>query len=200
MFVRGENYMKNKFKFSWFRFRIGFYVGLMLILLSCNLYIYWPQDYKQKISVGPPKIRHPIKDLTKVIQKLQPKIDPTTAKEIANSVEKYSEQYNFPPELIVAIINQESTFKSLATSSANCVGLMQINAKMHKEKLTKLNIKGDQIFHIDNNIHVGCLILKEYYDSTQTISGALKRYLGANNKGYLLAILSNFADLVINQK
>jgi hypothetical protein len=192
--------MKNKFKFSWYRFRVGFYVGLVLILISFSFYINWPQDCKQKILIKPPTIIHPIKDLTKVIQKLQPKIDPVTAKEIAKAVEKYSQKYNFPPELIIAIINQESTFKPLSISSANCIGLMQINKKMHMEKLTKLNIKGAAIFHIDNNIHVGCIILKEYHDNTKTISGALQKYLGANNKEYLLAILSSFADLIINQK
>ena len=145
-----------------------------------------------------PPIKKP--DLAKIIQEKQPKINPSTAKEIATAVEKYSKKFNFPPELIICLIERESSFKPMAVSKSNCKGLMQINQKFHLEKLKKLNIKGDQIFHIDNNINVGVMILKEYYNKTGSISGALKRYLGANSKGYMLDILASFTDLMIKQK
>lgn len=138
-------------------------------------------------------------NLTKFIQNKQPKIDPTTAKEIAIAVEKYAEEFNFPPELIICIIARESSFRPILTSSADCKGLMQINEKFHKEKLRKLNIKSDQIFHIDHNIHLGCMILREYYNKTKTISGALTKYVGGNHKTYKYDILSDFTDLMIKK-
>jgi len=188
--------MKKEFK--WLNFTAGLCTGALL--LGCWGYIY--TQYNSTPPKPPPKpspIVQPTKDLSKIIQIAQPKIDPSSAKAIAKSVEKYSKEYGFPPELIIAIIQKESSFRPMAISKANCVGLMQIHVKMHKEKLTKLNIKDSQIFYIDKNIQIGCMILKEYYDATGTISGALKKYLGGNNKSYLLTILSSFADLIIKQ-
>jgi soluble lytic murein transglycosylase-like protein len=177
---------------------VGIGVGIVILgMCATGFHVY--QLSANKIPPKPPTIVQPTKDLSKIIQIAQPKIDPAVAEEVAKSVKKYSKEYGFPPELIIAIIKQESAFRPMTVSKANCVGLMQINAKMHQEKLTKLNVKGAQIFHIDNNIHLGCLILKEYYDATGTVSGALKKYLGATNHGYLLAILSSFADLVITK-
>jgi len=138
--------------------------------------------------------------LSKLIQKKQPKISQTIAKEIATAVEKYATKYQFPPELIICLIERESSFNPVTISKANCKGLMQINGKFHTEKLKKLNIKGAELFDIDNNIHLGTMILREYYDKTGSISGALKRYLGANNKAYMLDILTSFTDLMIKQK
>ena len=182
-----------KKKSSWYTPIIGISIGITLLIVGITLLEYTPQ----KVPPKPPPIVQPTKDLSKIIQIAQPKIDPAVAREVSKSVEKYSKEYGFPPELIIAIIKQESSFRPMTVSKANCVGLMQINAKMHQEKLTKLNVKGTQIFHIDNNVHLGCLILKEYYDATGTVSGALKKYLGATNHGYLLAILSTYADLTI---
>ena len=104
--------------------------------------------------------------LSNIIQKKQPKIDKTIARKIAHAVNKYAHKYQLPTKLIICVIERESSFQPMRTSKANCKGLMQINEKFHKEKLKKLNIKGDQIYHIDNNIHLGCMILREYYNKT----------------------------------
>lgn len=145
-------------------------------------------------------------DLSNLIQKKQPKIDPATAKEIAMAITKYSTKFNFPPELILCLIERESSFhkkafsKPTSKSKNGCKGLMQINPLAHPEKLKKLGIKGDEIFHIDKNIHIGTMILREYYDKTGSISRALKKYIGTNNEGYILDILISFTDLMIEQK
>ncbi len=203
------------------------YRGLLIILIGLTLVVIYGIPYiqsKQIPSKSPPIIfpkvstpayfdfteptTTPIQkpDLLKIIQSKQPKLDPTTAKEIATAVGKYSKQYKFPPELIICIIERESSFNSRALSNptknsqVGCIGLMQINPLTHLKKLKKLNIKGAEIFRIDNNINIGCMILREYYDSTGTISKALAKYLGANSKSYILAILNNFTDLMIKQK
>ena len=154
----------------------------------------------------PPIVQIQKTDLATLIQTKQPKLDPSTAKEIALAVEKYSKKFSFPPELIICLIERESSFhkkafsKPTPNSKLGCMGLMQINPVAHLKKLKKLNIKSDEIYHIDSNVHIGTMILKEYYDKTKTISGALKKYLGVNSKSYMLAILVNFTDLMIKQK
>ena len=141
----------------------------------------------------------PLTTLIKIIQQQQPKIDQLIAKPMVEAILKYSKKYNFPPELIIALINRESKFRPMVISSANCVGLMQINAKFHPEKLKKLNIKGKEIFYIDNNIQLGCMILREYYDNTKSIEKALIKYVGGKHPSYVCDILSNYTDLSIKK-
>ena len=176
-------------------------LGILTLLITGFSYYVYKEWYPPQIPPKPPPIVQIQKpDLAKLIKEKQPKIDPILAKEIATAIEKYSNQYNFPPELIICLIEKESSFRPMAVSKAGCEGLLQINRKFHKEKLKKLNIKGDQIFHIDNNINVGVMILREYYNKTKTISGALRKYLGINSKEYQLDILASFADLIIKKK
>ena len=45
---------------------------------------------------------------------------------------------------------------------------MQIYPKFHKEKIEALGIKDNrEIYHIDNNINIGCQIFKEYYEASK---------------------------------
>jgi hypothetical protein len=141
-----------------------------------------------------------LKKLTNIIKEIQPKLDPAVCNMIANTVIKYSTKYQLPPEFIICIIEQESHFKLFSISSANCKGLMQINPAAHPEKLKKLKIESGNIFHIDNNIHLGCMILREYYNKTKDIEKALVRYVGGNNQKYVNAILSRFATIIIEDK
>lgn len=132
-----------------------------------------------------------------LIKKIQPRLDPMIAKEIVANIKKYAEKFYFPEELIFCIIARESTFDPLAVSSANCVGLMQISRKAHPQKIKSLNISQEEVFYIDHNIHLGCMILREYYNSTKQISEALERYVGKNNEKYKTDILSSFVDILI---
>ena len=172
------------------------YIGIGILFFVCKLNTYAQQQSIPKIQPRAPTIEH----IIRIIQNKQPKLDPTTTKEISKAILIYSKKFQFPPELIIAIIERESSFNPVAISKSDCVGLMQINPTAHPKKLDALNIKGTQIFNIDNNIHLGCLILYEYYNSTGTISEALKKYLGANNRAYLLDILTSFTDLMIMKK
>ena len=129
-----------------------------------------------------------------MINDLQPRLDVQVAKLIAKSAIKHSKEFGFPPELIIAIISRESAFNTLAISSADCLGLMQVNPKAHSDKTKKLGWKRYDLFKIDNNILLGCMILREYYNSTKNIRKALKRYVGGNETQYVLDILGIFAN------
>ena len=126
------------------------------------------------------------------------KLDPAFINEIAKSIHKYSKEYNIPAELIIAIITVESSFIPTSTSSANCIGLMQVNPKAHPEKIEGFEIH--QLYYIDTNIKIGCRILKEYYEATGSINETLTKYLGKEDSKYMNKILSSFADLMISKK
>ena len=169
--------------------------GLIVVFGASQIDSMTPQQSHPKILPKPP----PYIYLSKLIQTKQPKLDPIITTEIAKAVHKYSIKYQLPPELIIAVIERESTFRSTLVSNAGCKGLMQINVKFHQEKLKKLNVKGKQIFYIGNNIHLGVMILREYYDSTQTISEALTKYVGGSQKEYIKDIVFSFTDLSIKK-
>lgn len=130
-----------------------------------------------------------------MIMGLNQKVDKNVAKVISVSVEKYSKKYSLSIPLILALMNRESGFRPIVTSKANCIGLMQINPKSHPEKVKPY--KYDELYHIDPNVKIGCMILREYLDKKKTIKGALESYLGASNNGYLMDILSTTVELGI---
>jgi soluble lytic murein transglycosylase-like protein len=66
--------------------------------------------------------------------------------------------------------------------------------------MKKLGIKHNQLFHIDHNIHLGCWILRDYYNEKGSIRAALTKYVGGNHKKYIDDILEGFADEMIPRK
>ena len=56
---------------------------------------------KQPQPKPPPIVQIKKPNLAKLIQERQPKLDPSTAKEIATAVEKYAKKYKFTHELII---------------------------------------------------------------------------------------------------
>ena len=72
---------------------------------------------------------------------------------------KYANKYKLDPNLVKAIIRQESSFNAKAqtpkSAKADCRGLMQINAKYHK---------GD-LYNVDKNLDLGCKILRHSLDT-----------------------------------
>ena len=60
--------------------------------------------------------------------------------EYSDIVEKYSEQYDLDPYLVLAVINVESRFRHEAVSPKNARGLMQITGKTGEWIAEKLQI------------------------------------------------------------
>ncbi len=80
------------------------------------------------------------------------------------AVKNYSKTYTIKPELIYAIIRQESAFRGDVVSSAGARGLMQImpsTAKMvaRKEKIPYSDQR--QLFILDKNINIGVAYLQQ---------------------------------------
>jgi hypothetical protein len=169
---------------------VGICLGFLGITILTSVFATLPPDI-----VKPPTANQYLVDL--IVNK-QSKLDPVVVEKIAMMVEKYSVEYKIPPELILAIIEKESSFKQLAISSADCVGLMQINPKAHPEKIQDLE-KG-QIYHIDHNIRVGCMIFREYFEATNNIEETLSKYLGKKDINYINNILVSFSNMLIKKQ
>jgi len=132
--------------------------------------------------------------IIKCCQDLQPRLDTDLARLIAKSIIKHGKEFGFPPELLCSLIFRESAFNTVAVSSASCLGLMQINPKAHGDKIKRLGLEYNDLCKIDNNIRLGCMILREYYDKSHSIRKALHRYVGGKETQYVLDILGEFAN------
>lgn len=136
-------------------------------------------------------------DILPIIMRLQSRLDPALARQVANAIQLYSNEYKLPPELVIHIIDRESRFRPMVRSSAGAVGLMQIMVKVHGDKLKDMKIKPEEAYHIDNNVKLGCWIFREYYDLTGDIKKALLKYVGGKHEKYVQDILIGFTNEVI---
>ncbi len=135
-----------------------------------------------------------------IIQRLKPLLDPSIVHEIDKAIMKYSAWYKIPPELVVHVMKRESNFNTRAFSPVGAVGLMQIFPKWHLDKMEEMGILHEEVYHIDNNIRLGCWILREYIDSTGTIDKALTKYVGGKHDRYIRDILVGYTNEAFTAK
>lgn len=125
----------------------------------------------------PKKVQYePVSYTESYIEFLRPEVDPELRSIIAKHVDKNCAEMNLAPELVISVIAKESSFVPWAVSRQNCIGLMQINPPHHKEKCE--GYTRSQLFHIEHNVRIGCMILKEYLEMSKTPEEALGRYIG----------------------
>ncbi len=162
------------------------------------------KGYTQRIEV----MKQRVADLTKeqnktvipIIKRLRPQLDDEIVELINAAIIKYSFEYRLPPEFVVYLMDRESRFNPLAKSKAGALGLMQIMPKAHKDKLEKMGITVQQIYYIDNNVRLGCWVLREYMNTTGSIEKALTRYVGGTHDGYVKDILIGFTNEMVPKK
>ena len=157
-------------------------------------------EYDEKISVLEDAVKKKDVSITPLIMELRPQLDPTIAKEINTAIIKYSREYRLPPTFILHLMKRESNFDTLARSKVGAVGLMQVMPKAHKDKMKKIGITNGDLYHIDNNVRLGCWILREYFNQTGSIEKALKKYVGGNHATYANDILIGFTNTMIPRK
>jgi soluble lytic murein transglycosylase-like protein len=91
-------------------------------------------------------------------------------------VHQESTQAGLPPELVLAVIEVESSFNRWAISRSGAQGLMQIMPFWLKE----IGRPGDNLLQPATNLRLGCTILKYYLDMEQGhLRPALARYNGS---------------------
>lgn len=76
-------------------------------------------------------------------------------------VEEIAESYDLNPNLILAMIESESSGRRKVVSKAGCVGLMQINPKKHQDRMDRLGVT--DLKDAYSNILVGCDFVAELY-------------------------------------
>ncbi len=99
-------------------------------------------------------------------------------------IEKYSEIYALPPELICSVINTESNFNKTAESKVGAKGLMQLMPNTAQEIANKLQVKNytdEMLFSPDINIRFGCYYLSYLLNM---YNGNLVNTVAAYNAGF----------------
>lgn len=105
---------------------------------------------------------------------LKPHIDPDVARTVAQLVHKNAQMYSRDPNLVLAIITEESAFNPRAVSPVGAVGLMQVMP--HWKRVLAIN--GD-LYDPDTNIKYGLQVLGFYLE----MYGDLEMALTAYNRG-----------------
>lgn len=108
---------------------------------------------------------------------------------------KYGDEYGICPELLMAMIERESSGRPDA-ESGGCKGLMQISDRWHKDRMERLEVT--DIYDVDGNIHVGADYLAELFGKYEDVGIVLMVYHGeknAVNKGKL----SSYADWILTR-
>ncbi len=101
---------------------------------------------------------------------------------VAEAIHLASQHKDIDPELILAVIAVESTFRAKAVSRAGARGLMQIMPRYHREKINAIG-GTPVLFNPTKNMHVGTQILNEYLAlSRGNLNNALLRYNGSLGK------------------
>lgn len=96
-------------------------------------------------------------DIKKYISGNYPTIPSILSEEMAKQIVRLSFEEKISPELIVAIIQVESSFNPMAISNKNARGLMQVMPMWAKEfKLKKVC----ELHNIDTGIRIGIKVLK----------------------------------------
>jgi soluble lytic murein transglycosylase-like protein len=95
---------------------------------------------------------------------------------ILRHVHAEARRAGLPPELVLAVIDVESGFQRYAVSRANAQGLMQVM----RFWLDELEMPGTALFDVQQNLRMGCTILRYYYDLEKgNWTRALGRYNGS---------------------
>lgn len=89
-----------------------------------------------------------------------------------------SNQYHLCPEMVMAIIEHESSGQ-VNVSNGNCKGLMQIYEKYHMDRMKKLGVT--DLYDPYSNILVGCDYLAELFSEYEDMGTVLMVYNGTKN-------------------
>ena len=127
------------------------------------------------------------------LRRYNKKLSPTTAHEYGQYIVEASRRFGIPVSLLCGIMITESNGNKMARSTANCVGLMQINYRVHDKAILKAfgNITTEAECMIPrNNVMVGAWIFANYLKSEKgSVSGALQRYLGGPSSTYVAKVM-----------
>ena len=85
-----------------------------------------------------------------------PRLDPVLSGRIAASIARCGREQALPPDLVLAVLMQESSGRPGAHSPKGAIGLMQVMPHMYEE----LALPGSAA-HVEANIEAGCRLLAD---------------------------------------
>ncbi|UCB54673.1 MAG: lytic transglycosylase domain-containing protein [Thiotrichales bacterium] len=96
--------------------------------------------------------------------------------ELLKNIHREASRVDLPPELVIAVIEIESSFDTFAISKSGAQGLMQVMPFW----LDEIGHPEDNLVDMNTNLRMGCTILKYYMDMEKNnLRGALARYNGS---------------------
>ncbi len=115
-------------------------------------------------------------DMSQRLQQRNRKQDKKHQMQLLKLIHAEATRAELAPELVLAVIEVESNFDRWALSHAGAQGLMQVMPFWLKE----IGKPGDNLFHVQTNLRLGCTILKYYLDKENgDLTRGLARYNGS---------------------
>ena len=106
-------------------------------------------------------------------------IEPThISVEAQVSCYEYGEMYDICPELLMAMIEAESSGNPKA-ENGDCKGLMQISERWHSGRMEEIG--ADDIWSETDNIHIGANYLHELFNRYEDVALVLMVYNGESD-------------------
>ena len=103
--------------------------------------------------------------------------DPAGRLDLLTRVHQQASELNLPPELVLSVIEVESTCDRFAVSRVGAQGLMQV-MPFWKDEIGR---RDNNLTHTPTNLRYGCHILRFYLDrEDQNLNRALAAYNGSS--------------------
>jgi hypothetical protein len=127
-----------------------------------------------------------------VLRDVNPRLTESELERIAAAILRNSAKYGIAPELVTAVIWEESDARPWVRSPKGAIGLMQVMPYMS----ARMEIAGN-LTTIENNIEAGCLILSDNIRRLGVEDGISAYFWGSRIGGvsYLRRVLEKRASL-----
>ncbi len=102
---------------------------------------------------------------------------PEQVRRVVRTTERVASRHGLPPELLLAVMETESSFNPAARSKYGARGLMQVVPRFHP-KVIKAVGGVHRLDEPEANIEAGAAILAAYVEASGNLGSALVRYSG----------------------
>jgi soluble lytic murein transglycosylase-like protein len=125
-------------------------------------------------------------EIIAILREVNPRLSAGELRRIAAAISTNSAKYDLDPQLVTAVMWEESHAKPWVRSPKGAIGLMQVMPYMSNQA----EIAGNMT-NIENNIEVGCLILSDNIRRLGVEDGISAYFWGSNIRGvsYLRRVL-----------
>ncbi len=125
---------------------------------------------------------------------LQPHLDPEIAAIHARYIDRFSSKWHVDRLKVISIANLESEFRADAKNPSGCIGAMQVNPKIHQDKLKRRGLSLKELFYLRNNYDIGSEILHDCLKSSRNFDQALYKYSGGS-RNYTRDVIKIYGKL-----